>query len=168
MPLPTPLQPSSSSTSPSSSFHHPISAAPTIESPPTIAKRPHVSRFDVEPVSLSMNKRLKTEPTTTSTNPLSDSESESMIADPTSPAQPPSSSSSKKKKKSAFAKYGEAIGQTKDELQRRDRRMARFQEVEAAARATPPRVDTPDYVRDAQIAASIVSPTTPPQPLESG
>ena len=103
-----------------------------------------------------MNKRLKTEPsTTTSTNPLSDSDSESMIElEPTLPSK------KKKKNKSAFAKYGEVIGQTTEELQRRDRRMARFQEVEAAARATPPRVDTPDYVRDAQIAASIVRPPT--------
>jgi hypothetical protein len=99
---------------------------------------------------------MKTEPSTTSsTNPLSDSDSESMIElEPTIPTPP---SKKKKKNKSAFAKYGEVIGQTKEELQRRDRRMARFQEVEAAARATPPRVDTPDYVRDAQIAASIVT-----------
>lgn len=152
MPLPTPLQPSSSSSS--SSHHSTFAPSPIIESPP-IAKRPHVSRFDVEPVSLSMNKRLKTEPTSISTNPLSDSESESMIEVEPPPSAP---TSKKKKKKSAFAKYGEAVGQTKEELQRRDRRMARFQEVEAAARATPPRVDTPDYVRDAQIAASIVTP----------
>lgn len=153
MPLPTPLlQPSHS--------HLTLSVPTSIEQPPPVAKRSHVSRFDVEPVSLSMNKRLKTEPSTTtsSTNPLSDSDSESMIElEPTIPTPP---SKKKKKNKSAFSKYGEVIGQTKEELQRRDRRMARFQEVEAAARATPPRVDTPDYVRDAQIAASIVTPPT--------
>jgi len=134
MPLPTPPLPS-----------------PVMES--TSVKR---SRFDVEPVSISLTKRLKTEPEhTPSTNPLSDSESDSM--EEIAVVQQQSSLSSKKKKnknKSSFAKYGEVIGQTQDELQRRDLRMQRFSEIEA--RATPPRVDTPDYVRDAQIAASIV------------
>lgn len=37
--------------------------------------------------------------------------------------------------------------------------MQRFSEVEV--RGTPPRVDTPDYVRDAQIAASIVRNPSP-------
>ena len=136
MPLPTPLLP-----------------PPVIEL--TTVKR---SRFDVEPVSI---KRLKTEPQPSpSTNPLSDSESDSAeeIAVVQQEQQQPSPSSKKKKNKnkSAFAKYSEVIGQTKDELERRDRRMQRFSELEA--RATPPRVDTPDYVRDAQIAASIVPP----------
>ena len=58
----------------------------------------------------------------------------------------------KKKKKSSFQKYNDAISQSKEEVERRNQRMARFAEVD---RATPPRVDTPDYVRDAQIAASI-------------
>jgi hypothetical protein len=135
MPLPTPL--------------------PTPLMEPTTVKR---SRFDVEPVSISLAKRLRTEPQSTpSTNPLSESESDSMeeiaiIEQETS--QP--AKKKKNKNKSAFAKYGEVIGQTKDELERRDRRMQRFSEIEA--RATPPRVDTPDYVRDAQIAASIVPP----------
>jgi hypothetical protein len=60
----------------------------------------------------------------------------------------------KKKKKSSFQKYGETVGQTTEELARRDRRMQRFSDIND--RATPPRVDTPDYVRDAQIAASLV------------
>ncbi len=146
MPLPTPLH------------------SPPVVEPTTVAKR---SRFDVEPVSISLAKRLKTEPQpTTSTNPLSDSESDSMeeiaVVEQQEEQQEqqelPLSSAKKKKNKnkSAFAKYGEVIGQTKEELQRRDRRMQRFSEIEA--RGTPPRVDTPDYVRDAQIAASIVLP----------
>ena len=58
MPLPTPLH------------------SPPVVEPTTVAKR---SRFDVEPVSISLAKRLKTEPQpTSSTNPLSDSESDSM------------------------------------------------------------------------------------------
>jgi hypothetical protein len=62
-----------------------------------------------------------------------------------------------KKSKSKFAKYAEILGQTKEELERRDKRMARFQESEGVLRTTPPtRVNTPDYARDAQIAASIV------------
>ena len=113
---------------------------PTIEPPP---KRPLISRFDVEPEPISISKRLKTEPSTTSINPLSDSDSSSMIEE-----------IPKKKNKTSFQKYGEEISQTTEELQRRDRRMQRFSEIEA--RATPPRVDTPDYVRDAQIAASMV------------
>ena len=139
MPLPTPLP-------------------PTQAMEPSAVKR---SRFDVEPVAISIAKRLKTEPQPTlSTNPLSDSESDSMEEIAVVERQtPPSPKKKKNKNKSTFAKYGEVIGQTKDELQRRDRRMQRFSEIEA--RATPPRVDTPDYVRDAQIAASIV-------PLPSG
>ena len=133
----------------------PTSLLPASVMEPTTVKR---SRFDVEPVSISLAKRLKTEPQSTpSTNPLSDSESDSMEEVAVIEQQPSQSSKKKKNKnKSAFAKYGEVIGQTKDELQRRDRRMQRFSELEA--RATPPRVDTPDYVRDAQIAASIVPP----------
>jgi hypothetical protein len=65
----------------------------------------------------------------------------------------------KKKKKSSFQKYGETVGQTTEELARRDRRMQRFSDIND--RATPPRVDTPDYVRDAQIAASLVPPFPP-------
>lgn len=120
MPLPTPLQPRS-----------------VIPTP----QRSLVSRFDVAPPTIALNKRPKASPLTTS-NPLSDSDTDSMIE------QPP------KKKKSAFQKYGEVIGQTKDELQRRDRRMQRFNDI--AERGTPPRVDTPDYMRDVQIAASLV------------
>ena len=133
MPLPTPLP------------------TPVIE--PTTVKR---SRFDVEPVSISLAKRLRTEPQSTpSTNPLSESESDSMEEIGIIEEQTPQPAKKKKNKnKSAFAKYGEVLGQTKDELERRDRRMQRFSEIEA--RATPPRVDTPDYVRDAQIAASLV------------
>jgi hypothetical protein len=70
----------------------------------------------------------------------------------------------KKKSKSKFAKFGDKLGQTKEELERRDRRMARFQDE---GRGTPPRVDTPDYTRDAQIAASIVS-SPPKNPLLFG
>jgi hypothetical protein len=62
----------------------------------------------------------------------------------------------KKKSKSKFAKFGDTVAQTKEELDRRDRRMARFQDE------GPPRVDTPDYTRDAQIAASIVPPRNAP------
>jgi hypothetical protein len=102
------------------------------------SKRPLVSRFDVEP---SLNKRIKTESTTPS-NPLSESESDSMVEE------------LPKKKKSVFQKYGDSISHTKEEIQRRDFRLQRFQEIER--NNTPPRVDTPDYVRDAQIAASIV------------
>lgn len=50
---------------------------PLIEPPPQ--KRSLVSRFDVEPVSLSMSKRLKTEEPKQYTNPLSDSDSDSMM-----------------------------------------------------------------------------------------
>jgi len=65
----------------------------------------------------------------------------------------------KKKSKSKFVKHGEMLEQTKEEMERRDRRMARFQDGNGGegVRTTPPRVDTPDYARDAQIAASIVS-----------
>ena len=66
----------------------------------------------------------------------------------------PTPTTEKKKKKSAFQKYTETIGQTAEELARRDRRMQRFAEI--SERGTPPRVDTPDFVRDAQIAASLV------------
>jgi hypothetical protein len=83
----------------------------------------------------------------TTYNPLSDSEEDSAVEEPP------------KKKKSAFQKYGEVIGQTTDELRRRDRRMQRFHDV--VERGTPPRVDTPDYMRDVQIAASIVKPSLP-------
>ena len=114
---------------------------PILESPPPTKR----SRFDMQPSSISMNKRLKTE-STPSTNPLSDSDSDSV-------AQEPVLVPKKNKKKSAFQKYGDAIGQTNEELQRRDRRLQRF---EIAERTTPPRVDTPDFVRDAQIAATIV------------
>jgi hypothetical protein len=127
MPIPTPSPP-----------------RPMVELPP---KRP-ISRFDVEPVSISLNKRLKTELSTipsTMTNPLSESDSDSAVEHP----QP------QKKTQSAFQGYGDAINKTKEELQRRDHRIQRFSEAEA--RATPPRVDTPDYVRDAQIAASLVN-----------
>jgi SAC3 family protein LENG8/THP3 len=108
---------------------------------PVVTKRTLISRFDVEPTAM---KRLKS-PALTSSNPLSDSESDSMIIE----EKPP------KKKKSAFQKYGDAISHTKEELERRNQRMQRFSEPERAT--TPIRVDTPDYVRDAQIAASITS-----------
>ena len=98
-----------------------------------------VSRFDIQPKTIPPSKRPKQSPL--SSNPLSDSDSSSS-------PEPP--------KKKTFQKYGEVIGQTKDELQRRDRRMQRFNDI--AERATPPRVDTPDYMRDVQIAASIVNP----------
>lgn len=134
------------------------SPPPIIIEPPT--KRPLVSRFDVEPVSLSISKRLKTEDhplqQSTTNNPLSDSDDSDSMMDEviTETPTPPHPEKKKKTKSSTFQKYGQAIGQTKEELQRRDRRMQRFSEVEV--RGTPPRVDTPDYVRDAQIAASIV------------
>jgi len=73
----------------------------------------------------------------------------------------------KKKPKSKLVMHGEMLGQTKEEIERRDRRMARFQDGNGGegVRTTPPRVDTPDYARDAQIAASIVTPPPPaPQP----
>jgi hypothetical protein len=136
---------------------------PIIEPPPL--KRPLVSRFDVEPVSLSMSKRFKTEEPKQSANPLSDSDSDSLmmeeivVIDQTLTSAPLGKKKKKKSKSSVFQKYGEIIGQTNEELQRRDRRMQRFSEVEV--RGTPPRVDTPDYVRDAQIAASIVRNTPP-------
>jgi hypothetical protein len=122
MPLPSPLRPSI-----------------PVEQPPP--KRTLASRFDVEPVAISLNKRFKTSPKAsplTSNNPLSDSDTDTMSIEP-----PP------KKKKSAFQKYGEVIGKTKEELSRRDRRMQRFAEMAAAS--TPPRVDTPDYARDVQM-----------------
>lgn len=125
MPLPTPLPPQPQL---------------VIEPPP---KRPLVSRFDVEP---SLSKRIKTDPVQ-STNPLSESESESMLDVDQIPK-------TKKEKKSSFQRYGDTIGQTKEELQRRDLRMQRFAEP-IFERPTPPRIDTPDYARDAQIAASI-------------
>ena len=95
---------------------------------------------------------MSSTPLTTSTNnPLSDSDSDSMdVVEVTH---------EKKKKKSLFQKYGETIGQTAEELARRDRRMQRFAEINE--RATPPRVDTPDYVRDSQIAASLVPLLSP-------
>jgi len=79
---------------------------------------------------------------TPSTNPLSESDSDAMV-DVTPP---------KKKKKSAFQKYGDDISQTEEEITRRDRRLQRFQEQEGPL----PRTETPDYTRDAQIAASMV------------
>jgi hypothetical protein len=92
------------------------------------------------------------------TNPLSDSDSDSMDV---VEFIPKSTTEKKKKKKSAFQKYTETIGQTAEELARRDRRMQRFAEM--SERGTPPRVDTPDYVGEAQIAASLV-PSLPPSP----
>lgn len=152
MPLPKPLQPT---------------PAPSID--PPAPKRTLASRFDVEPVSLTLTKRLKTEPDslkrhsmntmplTTSANPLSDSDSDSMDIVEITPE-------TKKKKKSSFKKYSETIGQTTEELARRDQRMQRFAEM--SERGTPPRIDTPDYVRDAQIAASLVPlPSRSPSPL---
>lgn len=99
-----------------------------------------------------MTKRLKTEPTQTVTvNPLSDSESDSLMQEVVADKKP----EKKKKKKTSFQKFEESVSQTNEELQRRDRRLQRFELVE---RSIPPRTDTPDYVRDAQIAASIVRP----------
>ena len=124
MPLPTPLQ------------------EPKPE--PVIPKRTLISRFDIEPTGM---KRLKSPAVPVTSNPLSDSESETSIIE----------EKPKKKKKSVFQKYGETISQTKEELERRDRRMQRFSDIQTPDSATTPmRVDTPDYVRDAQIAASIV------------
>ena len=131
----------------------------TLQTPlqtPPIKIEPAVkrSRFDVEPVSISLAKRFKSEPQPVTNNPLSDVDSDSMEEITVSEPQKPPTFSKKKANKSVF---GEVMG-TKEELQRRDRRMQRFSEIEVGA--TPPRVDTPDYVRDAQIAASIVQ--TPP------
>jgi hypothetical protein len=126
----------------------------TIEPTKATTKRTLVSRFDIEP---SLTKRLKTDPQQEpSTNPLSDSDdSESVAIMDDVDIETFTPSTTKKKKKSKFQKYGEIIGQTKEELQRRDRRMQRFSEIEG--RGTPPRVDTPDYAQDAQIVASIVT-----------
>jgi SAC3 family protein LENG8/THP3 len=113
---------------------------PKPEPEPVLTKRTIISRFDVEPTAM---KRIKS-PAPTS-NPLSDSDSDSMIIE----------EKPKKKRKSSFQKYNESISQTKEELERRNQRMARFTEVD---RSIPPtRVDTPDYVRDSQIAASITN-----------
>jgi len=117
MPVPSPRQPS-----------------------PVPEPTPKRSRFDVEPGSIALAKRIKMEPTQ-SANPLSESDSDAM-ADVTPP----------KKKKSAFQKYGDEISQTQEEIARRDRRLQRFQEQEAQLLRT----ETPDYTRDAQIAASLV------------
>ena len=156
MPLPRPLQLTPT-------------PAPTV-TPIAAPKRTLASRFDVEPPSLTLKKRLKSdsdssfslksrikhEPLTSSGNPLSDSDYDSMdIVELT-----PESNKKKKKKASMFKKYSESIGQTAEELSRRDARMQRFAEINE--RGTPPRVDTPDYMRDAQIAASLVPPHVSP------
>jgi SAC3 family protein LENG8/THP3 len=110
-------------------------------------KRPLVSRFDVAP---SLSKRIKVD-SPPSTNPLSDSDSDAMHD--IEPAPP---KKRKKEKKSSIEKFGETVGQTKEEIQRRDLRLQRFAE-NASELSTPSRTDTPDYVQDAQIAASITS-----------
>lgn len=140
---------------------------PTFTTQPIVPKRSLASRFDVEPASLSLNKRIKTAPSTPvpSSNPLSDSDSDSMDIVEFAPT---ATTEKKKKKKSAFQKYTETIGQTAEELARRDQRMQRFAEINE--RGTPSRVDTPDFVRDAQIAASLVhlpSFSIPPCPPPS-
>jgi hypothetical protein len=102
------------------------------------------------------NKRLKTEHPVTA-NPLSDSDSDSSMEIHKPPPKPiyvplPVPKQKKKKKKSALHVSNDMVDNPA-ELERRDRRMQRFGEE---ARATPPRVDTPDYIRDSQIAASLV------------
>jgi hypothetical protein len=118
----------------------------------TPSKRSVASRFDVEPLSVTLNKRLKTEHSVT-TNPLSDSNSDSEMEEPPRSVPQPVPKPKKKKKKHAPSVPSEPIADSQAEIERRDRRMQRFADD---GRTTPSQVDTPDYIQDSQIAASLV------------